>query len=139
MSSISSISPVPVPELAASVASSSPQSQSTELRSRHLAEYNKILGKRRREMSYAFSSTTPTESDFSGSSQKATNVNVTPIDLEVLDLTPSGMCHDQGIGFASPQTQDFLTLFQQPVSYEFDGRFDSGCHIRDKIVRNRMV
>ena len=139
MSSISSISPVPVPELAASVTSSSPQSQSTELRSRHLEEYNNVLGKRRREMSHAFSSTTPTESDFLGSSQKETNVNFTAIDLGIIGLTPSGVCHDQGNGFASPQTQDFLTLFQQPMSYEVDRRFDSGCHSRHKLDSNRMV
>ena len=139
MSSISSISTVPISELPASVTSSSPQSQSTELRSRHLGEYNNVLGKRRREMSHAFSSTTPTESEFMGSSPKETNVNVTPTDLGTLDLTHSDMCHDQGIGFASPQTQDFFTLFQQPMSYEFDGRFESGCHIRDKIISDRMA
>lgn len=74
-----------------------------------------------------------------GSSPKETNANVTPIDLGVVDLTPSDMCHDQGIGFASPQTQDFFTLFQQPMSYGFDGRIEPGCHIRDKLISNRMV
>lgn len=139
MSSISSLSPVPVPELAASVASSSPQSQPTELRSRDLGEYDNVLGKRRREMSHAFSSTTPTESEYSRSRQKESNVNVRQIGLGIIGLTPSGVCHDQGNDFASPQTQDFLTLFQQPMSYELDGRFDSGCHSRDRIDSNRMV
>ena len=90
-------------------------------------------------MSHAFSSTTPTESDFLGSSPKATNGNITQIDLGVIGRTPSGVCHDQGNGFASPQTQDFLTLFQQPMSYEFDCRLNTGCHSRDRIDSNRMV
>ena len=94
---------------------------------------------RRHEMSHALSSTTPTESDFMEASRKETNGIITQIDLGIDGLTPSGVCHDQGNCFASPQTQDFLTLFQQPMSYEFECRLDTGCHSRDRIDSSRMV